>query len=76
MPYVRKIAQAFGIPVYEMDGFEADDLIGTLAIHADKENYTVEIVTGDMDTLQLINDNIKVLSTRKGLSDIVTYDAE
>ena len=76
MPLVRKMARAFGIPIYELDGYEADDLIGTLAKKAEKWGYDVEIVTGDLDTLQIINDHIKVLTTRKGISDIVIYDAD
>ena len=76
MPLVRKMAKAFGIPIFELDGFEADDIIGTLAKKAEKHGFNVDIVTGDLDTLQIINDKIKVLATRKGLSDIVTYDAD
>ena len=76
MPIVKKMAQAFDIPIYEMEGFEADDIIGTLAKMAEKQGCNVEIFTGDMDTLQLIDDNISVLTTKKGISDIITYDAD
>ncbi len=76
MPLVRKMSQAMGIPIFEVDGFEADDIIGTLAKKAEEKGFNVEIVTGDLDTLQIIDDRIKVLTTRKGISDIVTYDAE
>jgi len=75
MPYVRKIAQVFDIPIFEMDGFEADDIIGTLAKQAEQKGFDVDIVTGDLDALQLVNDKVKLLTTRKGLSDIVEYDA-
>jgi len=76
MPLVRKVSQAFDIPIFELDGFEADDIIGTLAKQAEKKGFRVDIVTGDKDTLQIVNDKINVLTTRKGLSDIVTYDEE
>jgi len=76
MPLVRKVSEAFDIPIFEMDGFEADDIIGTLAKQAEKKGFRVDIVTGDKDTLQIVDDKINVLTTRKGLSDIVTYDEE
>jgi DNA polymerase-1 len=75
MPYVREMAQALDIPIFEIEGFEADDVIGTLATEAEGQGFNVLIVTGDLDATQLVNDKIKVLSTRKGISDIVTYDA-
>ncbi len=76
MPLVRKMSQTMGIPIFEIDGYEADDIIGTLAKNAEEKGFNVEIVTGDLDALQMIDDRIRVLTTRKGLSDIVTYDAE
>ena len=74
MPLVRKISEGFEIPVFEMDGFEADDLIGTLAKMAEKEDFDVEIFTGDMDALQLVDDKISVQRTMRGLTDIVKFD--
>jgi len=74
MPYVRRAAEAFDIPVYELEGYEADDIIGTLAKKAEAEGHKVRIVTGDMDAVQLIDDNIEVLTTRRGLTDTVLYD--
>ncbi|MDD5382993.1 MAG: 5'-3' exonuclease H3TH domain-containing protein, partial [Candidatus Margulisbacteria bacterium] len=76
LPYVKKIAAAFDIPIYELSGFEADDVIGTLAKEAEKEGYDVTILTGDLDPLQLVNDRIKVLTTRKGITDTVLYGAK
>lgn len=75
MPYVRQMAEALDIPIFEIEGFEADDVIGTLAKEAEDQGFNVLIVTGDLDATQLVDDKIKVLSTRKGISDIVTYDA-
>jgi len=74
MPQVREVVEAFDIPVVELAGFEADDLIGTLARKAEKEGYAVTIVSGDLDPLQLVDDHIKVLTTRKGITDTVLYD--
>ncbi|MDD5071253.1 MAG: DNA polymerase I [Patescibacteria group bacterium] len=75
IPRVKEIAESFSIPIFEKDGFEADDLIGTIA---KKINGGVEkiIVTGDMDTLQLVNSLTKVYTMSRGLSDSVIYDAE
>jgi len=74
MPLVRKISEGFEIPVFEMDGFEADDLIGTLAKKAEKEDFDVEIYTGDMDALQLVDEKISVQRTMRGLTDIIKFD--
>jgi len=73
MPYVKEIADAFNIPIYEISGFEADDVIGTLAKEAEQQGHEVEILTGDLDSLQLVSKKIKVLTTRKGITDTVLY---
>ncbi|MBI5701677.1 DNA polymerase I [Candidatus Saganbacteria bacterium] len=73
-PYIKELVEDLNIPIYELVGFEADDLIGTLAKKAEKEGFEVEIVTGDSDALQLVTEKIKVMTTRKGISDIVIYD--
>ncbi len=73
IPYVKEVAKAFDIPIYEIAGFEADDVIGTLAKEAEKQGYNVTILSGDLDPLQLVNDKIKVLTTRKGISDTFLY---
>ncbi|MCK4553718.1 DNA polymerase I [Candidatus Parcubacteria bacterium] len=70
---IRQIAQAFNIPIYEKDGFEADDLIGTIAVKVDN-NVEKIIVTGDLDTLQLVNDHVKVYTMKRGLTDSMIYD--
>ncbi|NTW26723.1 MAG: DNA polymerase I [Candidatus Moranbacteria bacterium] len=76
IPRVKEVVRAFNIPIYEIAGFEADDLIGTIAtqIKANKEDVETIIVTGDMDTLQLVNDSTKVYTMRRGLSDSHLYD--
>lgn len=75
-PKTKEVLGAFNIPILEKDGFEADDIIGTLAKKIPTEDKKAEIiiVTGDMDTFQLINKNVSVFTMRKGISDTVLYD--
>jgi DNA polymerase-1 len=61
MPYVRQVAEAMEIPIYEVEGFEADDVIGTLTKEAEGQGFDVLIVTGALDTTQLVTDKTKVL---------------
>jgi len=71
----RDIFEAFNIPVYEKEGFEADDVLGTIAEQLKDKDVEVIIASGDMDTLQLVdNKKVQVYTLRKGLSDTVTYD--
>ena len=78
IPRVKDVVRALNIPIFEKEGFEADDILGTLAEHMHKKhvNSEVMVVTGDMDTLQLVNGQIKVYTLRKGLTDVAVYDAE
>ena len=71
----KEVVRAFNIPIYEAKGFEADDCIGTIAEKTGGKIDTV-IVTGDMDTLQLINDSTFVYSMSRGLSESILYDAK
>jgi len=73
IPRVKEIAENFNIPIFELAGFEADDLIGTLANKVDGKVEKI-IVTGDMDTMQLINDHTKVFTMKRGLTDSMIYD--
>jgi DNA polymerase-1 len=68
----REIFAAFGIPILAVPGFEADDIIGTLATNAQKEKLETIIVTGDQDSLQLVNDDVKVFMLKRGIKDTVT----
>jgi len=74
----RDVLKAFGLPLYEAKGFEADDVIGTIVEQTKKDkNLEVVIASGDMDTLQLVDGKrVKVFTMRKGLTDIVTYDED
>lgn len=71
---VRDLLGAVGIPFVEMDNYEADDLIGTLARKGEQEGLEVLIVSGDRDTLQLITEDTRVLMTRKGISQTERLD--
>ncbi|NMA55578.1 MAG: DNA polymerase I [Firmicutes bacterium] len=71
---VREVLTAFNLPYFEQDGFEADDIIGTLAVKGAQEGYSVLIVTGDKDTFQLVNEQVNVLFTRRGISDLELFD--
>ena len=73
-PLVKEVLQVLNIPIFEMNGFEADDILATLAAKAEAENNDVIIVTGDKDALQLVDKHIKIMTTKKGISDIVVYD--
>ena len=81
IPLVKKVAQAFNIPIFEMTGFEADDIIGSLVYQLNqggsntKEHLEKMIITGDMDTLQLVGPYTKVYTMSRGLSDTIIYDA-
>lgn len=75
-PIVKNLLGTFKIPIYEIEGFEADDVLGTLAKQADSEgSINTYIVTGDMDTLQLITDTTFVLAPHKGFRESIIYDA-
>jgi DNA polymerase-1 len=75
IPWVKEGFEALGIPSYELDGYEADDLIGTFATQAKKAGWEVTIVTGDRDALQLIEKNISVMAFKKGVTETKLYDA-
>lgn len=76
LPICKKVVEAFKIPIYEKEGFEADDVIGTIAsqIKAKSTDFEIIIVTGDLDALQLINETTKVFTLKKGINDTIIYD--
>lgn len=78
IPRVKEVVAALNIPIYEVEGYEADDVLGTLASYVcehDKDDGEAMIVTGDLDTLQLVNDCVKIYTLRKGITDTAVYDA-
>lgn len=74
IPLLQEGLATFGIPSISLDGFEADDLIGTIAMRAVREGWQVMVVTGDRDALQLIGPHVSVLTFKKGVTDTLTYD--
>ena len=76
MARVREVVETMDIPIYEEEGYEADDVLGTLARQAEVEGVDTLIVTGDMDLLQLVDEKTRVLTSRWRFSDTVTYDVE
>lgn len=72
-PLIRELLDAFSISRFELEGYEADDIIGTLTLRADKNNWKTTVITGDKDMLQLVSDNVSVALTRKGVSEIELY---
>src|SRR6266705_7019827 len=73
---IREMVQAFGIQIYEKDGFEADDVLGTLSVQATQEGVDTIIFTGDMDTLQLVNEHVHAMESKRGISEATEYDEE
>ena len=71
---VHQLARAFNLPVFEMDGYEGDDIIGTVSVQAASKGIDTLIVTGDNDMLQLVQPGIRVMSPRRGFADTVVYD--
>ncbi|PIP17459.1 MAG: DNA polymerase I [Parcubacteria group bacterium CG23_combo_of_CG06-09_8_20_14_all_35_9] len=84
IPRLKELISAFSVPIFEKEGFEADDLIGTLTYatkkyrEKDTNKCRIEniIVTGDLDTLQLIDENTKVYTLKRGIIDTIIYDGK
>ena len=74
MPILKEVLGAMNIPILELEGFEADDIIGTVARLGEEEGLEPLIVTGDKDALQLATDVTKVLITKKGVSEFELFD--
>jgi len=73
---VHQLVEAFHIPVFEIDGFEADDVLGTLSKQAGEQDIETIIVTGDNDMLQTVLSRVKVLAPRRSFTDTVLYDEQ
>ena len=73
----EEVFRAFGIPVYDAAGYEADDVVGTIAKQVEKQkDISVVVVTGDKDLLQLVNDQVKVFRQLTGITNMKFYDEE
>lgn len=76
IPLLHELLDAFGWPLYELDDYEADDIMGTLAIQAKSKGIDTALITSDLDLLQVINDNVHVYALKKGLSNIELFHPE
>lgn len=75
-PLIKEMLDCFGICRFELQGYEADDIIGTLTRIADEKGKEVLVVTGDKDMLQLASDKVTIALTRKGISEMERYDPQ
>jgi DNA polymerase-1 len=73
-PKVREVVAALRIPVYELAGYEADDVIGTITVDTERRGLETTIVTGDLDMLQLVTDRTRLMTTRSGVENTILYD--
>lgn len=76
IPVLHELLQAFGWPLYELDDYEADDIMGTLAVQARERKLETMLVTSDLDMLQLVNGHVKVYALKTGLSHIELYSPD
>src|SRR5690606_5162697 len=76
IPRLKEVVRASGLPIMELDGFEADDLIGTLARQAMEGSAEVEvyIMTADMDAAQLVNERVSIYTAKRKISEVALYD--
>lgn len=75
-PYIRQLLDAYHIKHYELENYEADDIIGTLSKEADQNDFETIIVTGDRDLTQLATQNVTIYYTKKGVTDVDHYTPE
>ncbi len=76
IPLLHELLEAFGWPLYELDDYEADDIMGTLAVQAREKGLDTMLITSDLDMLQVINGNVHVYALKKGLSNIELFHPE
>ena len=76
LPIARDLINALGIPTKEITSYEADDVVGTISRLAEENGYDTTIVTGDLDSLQLVDACVTVLTMKQGVTDTVTYDID
>jgi DNA polymerase-1 len=78
LDYIKEVLRALSIPIYEQQGFEADDVIGTITVQAKRKQVlpkiNIVILSGDLDNLQLVDSQVQVYTMRKGIKDTVLYD--
>lgn len=76
LPFVYQLLDAMGIKRYDLDNYEADDIVGTLSKRAQEAGFAVDIITGDRDYLQLVGDRVNVSLIKKGITDTTVYDIQ
>lgn len=76
IPILHELLEAFSWPMYELDDYEADDIMGTLAVQARKKNIETQLITSDLDALQLINGHVRVYALKRGFSNIEEFHPE
>jgi DNA polymerase-1 len=76
IPILHELLEAFNWPLYELDDYEADDIMGTLAVAAAKKDIETMLITSDLDMLQLVDPHINVYALKKGLTNIELYHPE
>ncbi len=74
IPYVHELLDAFRIPRYELERYEADDIIGTMSKQAEEQGWEVKIISGDKDLLQLVSDRVTFDFTRRGITEVDEYN--
>ncbi|MBP3038773.1 DNA polymerase I [Bacillaceae bacterium Marseille-Q3522] len=75
-PFIMDLLDSYGIARYELENYEADDIIGTLSLQAEQDGYEVKIISGDKDLTQLTSERTTVGITKKGITDIEAYTPE
>ncbi|MCM3002771.1 DNA polymerase I [Priestia koreensis] len=73
-PFIRELLDAYQVKRYEIENYEADDIIGTLSLQAEKDGFEVKVISGDKDLLQLVSDRVTVDITRKGITEVDSYN--
>ena len=76
VPYIKKVISAYNIPILEVEGYEADDTIGTIAKKAERQGFKVYMMTPDKDFAQLVSDNIFIYKPGRGGDKAVIWDKE
>ena len=74
LPLLKDVLSAMNIKILEQEGYEADDIIGTIAREAEAKGMEAIVITGDKDELQLATDNTKIIITRRGVSEFEVFD--
>jgi DNA polymerase-1 len=75
-PIVREVVESLNFATYTVEGYEADDIIGALSLQGEEMGLTVDILTGDLDALQLVSPRVNALAMRRGISEFTRYGVE